>query len=225
MALGAAAGGLAAAAFVPMAFAHADGCDLGDCTLVSGGSPTDVEYAGFRPFFEQWTDDQPTNVDVTDSSFVNGVSGSYDVSERDISTPYVDDVTYHYGDFTVAADNASGIDSDGLAGATVYDVTLGPGAKTVDGVTAYDLNVLNVFLADGNHIEIDTVPGDYTNFLYSTPTESGDWIEAWGSSTPTLVYDTLTTSQFPSEAFNVVDYLPPDAWFPDFSSMLPPGLT
>lgn len=224
LALGAAAGGLAAAAFVPMAFAHADACDLGDCTLVSGGSPTDVVYSGFRPFFEEWTDNQPTNVDVTDSSFVNGVSGSYDISEEDISTPYVDDVTYHYGDFTAAADNPSGIDSGGLAGATVYDVTLGPGAKTVDGATTYDMNNLNVFLADGNHIEITTDPGQWTNYLYSTPTGSGDWIEYAGSSTPTLLYDTLTNAAFPTEAFNLADYLPPDAWFPDFYSMFPPGL-
>src|SRR6476660_7862039 len=109
LAVGAAAGGLAAAAFIHTPFAHADACDLGDCTLVSGDKPTDVEYAGFRPLFEEWTDNQTTNVDVTDSSFVNGVSGSYDISEEDISTPYIDDVTYHYGDFTAAADNPSGI--------------------------------------------------------------------------------------------------------------------
>ncbi len=223
LALGSAVGGLAAA-FFQTPFAHADVCDQGECTLVSGGEPTDVVYAGFRPLFEQWTDTQPTNVDVAGSPFVNGVSGSYDVSEEDTSTPYIDDVTYHFGDFTPAADNASGIDSDGLAGATVYDVALGPGGKTVDGATTYDFNILNVFLGDGNHIEIDSDPGAFTNYLYSTPTESGDWIQFAGSSTPTLLYDTLTTASFPSEAFNVTDYLPPDAWFPDFNSMFPAGL-
>jgi hypothetical protein len=209
LALGSAAGGLAAAAFFQTPFAHADVCDLGDCTLVSGGSPTDVVYQGFRPIFEEWTDNQPTNVDVTGSPFAEGVSGSYDVSELDVSTPYVDDVTYHFGDFTAAADNPGGI---------------GPGAKTVDGATTFDSNILNVFLGDGNHVEIDTVPGEFTNYLYSTPTESGDWVEYAGSSTPTLLYDTLTNPSFPAEVFNVADYMPPDAWLPDFSSMFPPGL-
>lgn len=222
---GAAAGGLAAAAFFQTSFAHADPCDLGECTLVSGGSPTDVVYQGFRPILEEWTDNQPTNVDVAGSSFVNGVSGSYDVSELDVATQEFDDVTYKFGDFTAAADNPSGIDSDGLAGATVYDVVLGPGAKTVDGQTTYDFQNLSVFLGNGGHVEITTDPGQWTNYLYSNGTDSGDWIQYAGSSTPTVVYDTLTNSSFPTEIFNLADYFPPDAWFPDFNSMLPPGLT
>jgi len=32
----------------------------------------------------------------------------------------------------------------------------------VDGQTTYDLNNLNVMLADGNQIEITTVPGEFT---------------------------------------------------------------
>ncbi|HME78793.1 MAG TPA: hypothetical protein VKI00_25020 [Mycobacterium sp.] len=225
LAVGAAAGGLVAAALLQTPLAHADPCNLGECTLVSGGSPTDVLYQGFRPYFEEWTDNQPTNVDVAGSSFAGDVSGSYDVSELDLSTQQLDDVTYHFGDFTPAADNPSGIDSDGLAGATVYDVVLGPGAKTVDGATTYDLQNLSVFLGDGDHVTITTDPGEFTNYLYSTPTDSGDWIEYAGSSTPTLIYDTLTNSQFPSEIFNIANYFPPDDWLPDFYSMLPPGLT
>ena len=31
--------------------------------------------------------------------------------------------------------------------------------------------------------------------------------------------------QFPSEVFNIADYLPPDAWFPDIYEMFPAGLT
>jgi len=228
LAFGAAAGGLAAAAFVPMASAHADACDdLGGCTLGSGGAPTDVQYYGFRPAFEQWVDNQPANVDVADSSFANDVAGSYDVSEDDISTPYIDDVTYNFGNFTPAADNPGGIDSDGLSGASVYDVVLDPGGNTVDGATTYGLQNLNVFLADGVHIEITTDPGDFTNYLYSTPTDSGDWIEYAGSSTPTLLYDTLTNPAFPTEIFNAASSLiggTPDAWLPDFFSMFPPGL-
>jgi hypothetical protein len=95
----------------------------------------------------------------------------------------------------------------------------------VDGTTMYDLNDFNVFLANGDHIEIDTVPGQYTNLLEVTPNGSGDWIETWGSTTPHLVWDSLTTSQFPSEVFNLADYLPPDAWFPDIYEMFPVGLT
>ena len=44
--LAAAAGGLAAAAFLPVALAHADDCSLFECTLVSGGNPTDVCIKG-----------------------------------------------------------------------------------------------------------------------------------------------------------------------------------
>jgi hypothetical protein len=41
----------------------------------------------------------------------------------------------------------------------VYDYAIGPGARTVDGQTMCDANILNVSFADGNHVEIDTVPG------------------------------------------------------------------
>ena len=54
---------------------------------------------------------------------------------------------------------------------------------------------------------------------------SGDWIETWGSTTPKLVFDGLTSAQFPSEVFNIANYLPPDDWFPVITSMFPPGLT
>jgi hypothetical protein len=224
LAIGAAAGGIAAAAAVPMALAHADTCDLAEC-LVSGGHPTDVVYSGIRPLFEDWKDDQPTNVVVSNSAFTDGISGSYNVSEQDYSTALMDNAIYHFGSFTAAADNPTGIDSGGLAGASVYDFTIGPGGKVVDGTTMYDFNNFNVVLANGDHIEIDSIPGKFTNFLYVTPTGSGDWIEPWGSTTPHLVWDALTTSQFPAEVFNVANYLPPDVWFPDISSMFPPGLT
>lgn len=42
------------------------------------------------------------------------------------SSALIDNAVYQFGDFTPAADNPSGIDSDGLGGATVYDYTLGP---------------------------------------------------------------------------------------------------
>jgi hypothetical protein len=53
----------------------------------------------------------------------------------------------------------------------------------------YDLNDFNVVLANGDHTEIDTIPGQFTNLLEVTPTGAGDWIEPWGSSTPNLVWD------------------------------------
>lgn len=223
--IGASVGGIAAAAFLPMAFAHADVCDLGDCTLVSGGNPTDVVYQGIRPLLDDWKDNQLTNVVVSNSTFTDGISGSYDISEQDFQSSLMDNAIYHFGDFTAAADNPTGIDSGGLAGASVYDFTIGPGGKVVDGTTTYDLNDFNVFLANGDHIEIDTVPGEYTNFLEVTANGSGDWMQYAGSSTPSLLWDSLTTSQFPTEVFNLANYLPPDAWFPDIYSMFPPGLT
>lgn len=226
LALGAAAGGLAAAAFVPTGVASAtpDPCDLGDCTMVSGGPPTDVVYQGFRPLVDDWKDNQLANVVVTENG-TSFVSGSYNVTEQDFSSPAMDNAIYQFGNFTPAADNPNGTDLDGLSGATVYDYTIGPGAQTVDGQTIYDANIFNVFLADGNHIEIDTIPGQLTNFLDCTSIGCGDWTEAWGSTTPQLLYDSLITAQFPTEVFNIANYLPPDAWFPDVYSMFPPGLT
>jgi hypothetical protein len=223
LALGAAGSGLAVAAFVSMASAHADPCSHGECTLVSGGNPTDVLYQGFRPVFTEWTDNQPTNVEVAGSDFAGGVSGSYNVSELDVATPYVDDVTYQFGNFTPAADNPGGIDSDGLAGAVMHDVVLGPGSKIVDGVTTYKFENVDVQFGNGDQVVITSDPGAWTNFNYSTPTESGDWIQFAGSSTPTMVYDTLPSPSFPTEVFNLAGYLPPDLWFPDFNSAIPNG--
>jgi hypothetical protein len=35
----------------------------------------------------------------------------------------------------------------------------------------------------------------------------------------------MTSAQFPTEVFNVANYLPPDDCFPVITSMFPPGLT
>jgi hypothetical protein len=69
------------------------------------------------------------------------------------------------------------------------------------------------------------VPGVFTNFLETTATGSGDWIEPWGSRTPNMVFDGLTSPSFHEAVFNVAAYLPPDEWFPVIDSMFPPGLT
>ena len=84
------------------------------------------------------------------------------------SSALIDNAVYQFGDFTPAADHPGGIDSDGLVGASIYDTTFGPGAQVVDGQTTYDLNDLNVMVADGKQIEITTVPGEFTNFLEVT---------------------------------------------------------
>src|SRR6202034_189452 len=97
--------------------------------------------------------------------------------------------TYEFGNFTAAADNAAGIDSGGLAGATVYDMVLGPGGKTVDGATTFDIQDFNVFLANGDHVWIIDDPGVFSEYISSTPTDSGVWYTLGDSTTPTLLYD------------------------------------
>jgi hypothetical protein len=82
----------------------------------------------------------------------------------------IDSAVQQFGEFTPAADNPSGIDSDG-----------------------YDLNNLNAMLADGNQIEITTVPGEFTTFLEVT----ADWIENAGSTTRSLVCESVANPQFP----------------------------
>ena len=146
--LAAAAGGLAAAAFLPVALAHADDCSLFDCTLVSGGNPYHVVYNGIRPDFSNWKDIQPTNVEVTqgDTSFV---SGTYDVQEEDYESAKLDHAEYHFGTFTPSADNPTGIDSDNLSGATVNDVWRGPFGTDEAGDPTFHSNTLQVFYADG----------------------------------------------------------------------------
>lgn len=213
--LAAAAGGLAAAAFLPVALAHADDCSLFECTLVSGGNPTDVLYQGIRPRFSNWTDTQPTNVEVTqgDTSFV---SGSYDVKEEDYESSRIDHAEYHFGDFTPSADNTTGIDSDNLAGAKVNDVWRGPFGTNPQGDPTFHSNTLQVFYADHAHTEIQTVPGDYTKFLVGDGHATGEWILYAGQTTPTEVWDSLPSSQFPSEYIDTLlqNVLPPDSWFP-----------
>jgi hypothetical protein len=76
LAIGAAAGGIAVAALLPLALAHADD----GLTLVPAGPEVPYTalgvdgYVGFQPFFTEWQQDQPTNVEVDGSTV-----GSYDV--------------------------------------------------------------------------------------------------------------------------------------------------
>ena len=64
-----------------------------------------------------------------------------------------------------------------MAGASIYDTTFRPRAQVVDGRTTCDLNNLNVMLADGNQIEITTVPSEFANFLEVTANGTAEWIE------------------------------------------------
>jgi hypothetical protein len=220
--LGLFAGGLAAAALVPMAVAHADDCSLGDCTLVSGGDPTGVSYEGFRPFATEWDSTQPVNVEVTDGT--SFVSGSYSVTEQDFASPTLDQDMYQYSTFVPAADNPTGIDSDGLSGATVNDIAYGPGeGLTSSGDPTFLANNLDVQYANGSQIEVTTDTGEFTNVFDGTSTESGDWLVMPGDATPIVLWDSLPTPSMPdiSDIFSV---LPPDAWGPDWTSAFPPGL-
>jgi hypothetical protein len=219
-------GGLAAAALVPMgpmAVAHADDCSLGDCTLISGGDPTDASYEGFRPLATQWDSNQPVNVEVTDgtSSFV---SGSYDVTEKDFASPLLDQNSYQYGNFLPAADNTAGTNSDGLSGATVDDIAYGPGqGLTSSGDPTYLFNNLDVQYADGHQIEVTTDTGQFTNVFDGTSTESGDWLVLPGDSTPIVLWDSLPTPSMP-DVSDIFSVLPPDLWGPDWATAFPSGL-
>jgi hypothetical protein len=214
-AVGAAVGGLAAAAFVSTAFAHADGCDLGECTLVSGGKPTDVLYQGFRPLFADWKDTQPVNIDVTQGG-VTTISGSYDVKEEDYESKMWDHAIYKFGDFTPSASNTAGIDSDDLAGTKVNDFWTGPFGTNAAGDPTFHTNTLNIFYGDGAHTEVTTVSGQYTNFLIGDGHASGDWVLEAGQTTPRVLWDSLPTSEFPTSYFSdlLQNVLPPDDWFP-----------
>ena len=54
--------------------------------------------------------------------------------------------------------------------------------------TTYDLSNLYAMLADGNQIEITTVPGEFTNFLEVTTNGTADWIENADQTPPAAVF-------------------------------------
>jgi hypothetical protein len=215
-------GGLAAAALVPMAAAHADDCSLGFCSLISGGEPSDVAYAGFRPLATEWTSNQPVNVEVTENG-TSFVSGSYNVAEQDFASPLWDENSYTYSTFLPAADNATGIDSDGLSGASINDLAYGPGQGLTAAGPTYLFNNLDVQYANGMQIEVTTGTNEFTNVFAGTSTESGDWLLMPGDSTPILLWDSLPSPSIP-EVSDLLSLLPPDLWGPDWASAFPPGL-
>jgi len=205
-------GAAAAAALIPLALAHADdevtlgsaGPDVPNTALGPDG------YVGFQPYFTEWQQDQPTNVEVNGS-----MVGSYDVSETDRATPFADQSVYDFG-----AATSGGTDPGGLAGATVtdfaYDPSFNAGTEQAPppDVTAalHDIHV--VF---GNGVE-DNILTTASGTLYSVDDPgvgSADWFAAPGSTEPSLLVSGLAdTAAALAAVENLSSLLPPDVWFP-----------
>ena len=219
--LGGAVGGVAvaaAAALVPSALAHADDeiGDAGSITLVSAGPDVPYTalgpdgYVGFQPFFTEWQQYQPTNVEVAGSSV-----GSYDVFETDYASPWTDESVYNFGTAT-----SGGTDPGGLAGATVTDSAYYPSFNAATeqeppaDVTAA-LHDLHVVFGNG---EVDNLLTTASGTWYSvddTGVGSALWFEAAGSTDASLLWSGLAdTSAALTAVESLSSLLPPDVWFP-----------
>lgn len=220
LALGAGASGLAAAsaaALIPVALAHADdGADASGLTLVSAGPDVPntalgaLGYVGVQPFFIEWQQDQPTNVEVDGSTV-----GSYDVFESDYATPWTDESVYDFG-----AATSGGTDPGGLAGATVTDFAYLPSFNAATeqepppDVTAA---LHNLHVVYGNGVE-DNVFTTASGTYYSVDDPgvgSALWFEAPGSTDPSLLWSGLPdTSAALAAVEGLSSLLPPDVWYP-----------
>lgn len=217
-AIGAAVGGLAAAAVVPAALAHADNDWFSDkgLDLVSGGAhvpylPLGPDgYVGFQPLFTEWQQYQPTDVVIGGTTV-----GSYNVFESDYATPWSDESLYKFGDAVTG-----GTDPGGLANATVTDSAFLPSFNAATehfppaDVTAA-LHDINVTLANG---QVDNFlnTGLGTWFSVDEPASgSALWFEAPGAADATLLWSGLAdTSAALAAVENISSLLPPDFWFP-----------
>ena len=211
-------GAAAAAALIPVALAHADN-GVNDPTgidLVSAGPEVPYTalgphgYVGFQPFFTEWQQYQPTNVEVGGSTV-----GSYDVFETDYATPWTDESVYDFG-----AATSGGSDPGGLAGATVTDFAYGPSFNAAsqqepppDVTAALD----NLHVVFGNGVE-DNVLTTSLGTYYSVDDPgvgSALWFEAPGSTDPSLMWSGLAdTSAALAAIEHLSNLLPPDVWFP-----------
>jgi hypothetical protein len=215
LAMVAAAGGVAAAATVPMAFARADDGASG-LTLVSAGPEVPYTalgpdgYVGFQPFFTEWQQYQPTNVEIGGSTV-----GSYDVFETDYATPYTDESVYDFG-----AATSGGTDPGGLAGATVTDFAYEPSFNAASeqlppaDVTAA-LHDISATLGNGE-VEnlLTTASGTYLS-VDDPGVGSALWFDAPGSADATLVWSGLAdTAAALAAVESLSSLLPPDVWFP-----------
>lgn len=218
LAIGAAAGGIAAAAVVPFAFAHADDglSDPGSLTLVSAGPDVPYTalgpngYVGFQPFFTEWQQYQPTNVELDGSTV-----GSYDVFESDYASAWTDESVYNFG-----AATSGGTDPGGLAGATVTDSAFYPSFNAATqleppaDVTAALHDIHAVF---GNGV-VDNLLTTASGTWYSVDDPgagSALWFEAAGSTDASLLWSGLAdTSAALAAVQDLPNLLPPDVWFP-----------
>jgi hypothetical protein len=217
LAFGAAAGGLAAAAFVSTGFAHADDLVSTDgLSLVSGGPHVPYlslgpdGYVGFQPYFTEWQQYQPTNVDIDGTTV-----GSYDVFESDYATPWTDESLYDFGSAT-----SGGTDPAGLADAKVTDFAFEPSFNAATeqfppaDVTAA-VHDINAILGNGE-VEnlLNTASGTW--FSVDDPgVGSALWFEAAGSSDASLLWSGLAdTSAALADVEGLANLLPPDVWFP-----------
>jgi hypothetical protein len=212
LAIGAAAGGLAAAALIPLALAHADD----GLTLVGAGPEVPYTalgvdgYVGFQPFFTEWQQYQPTNVEIGGTTV-----GSYDVFESDYASPWTDESVYNFG-----AATSGGTDPGGLAGATVTDSAFYPSFNAATeqwppaDVTAA-LHDLHVTLGNG---EVDNLLTMASGTYYSVDDPgvgSALWFEAPGSTDASLIWSGLAdTSAALAAVENLSSLLPPDVWYP-----------
>jgi hypothetical protein len=218
VAIGAAAGGIAAAAAVPMAFAHADGgvSDPGSLTLVSAGPDVPYTalgpdgYVGFQPFFTEWQQYQPTNVEVAGTTV-----GSYDVFESDYATPWTDESVYKFGSPT-----SGGIDPGGLKDATVTDSAYYPSFNAASegeppGDVTAAVHDLHAVLGSG---EVDNLLTSASGTWLSVDhpgVGSALWFEAPGSTDASLIWSGLAdTSAALAAVENLSSLLPPDVWYP-----------
>ena len=212
LAIGAAVGGLAAAGSIPLALAHADD----GLTLVSAGPEVPYTalgvdgYVGFQPFFTEWQQYQPTNVEIGGTTV-----GSYDVFESDYATPWSDESLYNFG-----AATSGGTDPGGLAGATVTDSAFFPSFNAAtEQVPPADITAalhdLNVTFANGE-VEnlLTTASGTYLS-VDDAGVGSALWFEAPGSTDASLIWSGLAdTSAALAAVENLSSLLPPDVWFP-----------
>jgi hypothetical protein len=217
LAIGAAAGGLAAAAVAPIALAQADdGVTDDGLTLLSAGPHVPYTalgpdgYAGFQPLFTEWQQYQPTNVEIGGTTV-----GSYDAFETDYATPWGDESTYTFGTAT-----SGGTDPGGLAGATVTDSAFFPSfnAATEQLPPADVTAALHDILVTFGNGEVDDLLTTASGTWYSVddPGVGGAlWFEAPGSTDASLIWSGLAdTSAALAAVENLSSLLPPDVWFP-----------
>jgi hypothetical protein len=205
-------GAAAAAALIPLALAHADdevtlapaGPDVPNTALGPDG------YVGFQPFFTEWQQYQPTDVEVDGSTV-----GTYDVSETDYASPLTDESVYNFG-----AATSGGTDPGGLEDATVTDFALYPSFNAATETTppadvTAALDNLNVVF--GNGVEdnvLTTALGTYYS-VDDPGVGSALWYEAPGSTDPTELWSALPdTSAALAAVEGLSSLLPPDVWFP-----------